>query len=58
MGLSNDFNYSIPSLWAPPSQGNGGDGDGGRRIPQGAQAPVPLRSGIKYPRKGNPLTPI
>ena len=40
----------------PPWRGGGGDGDGGR-ISQGVQALVPLRPGIKYPRKGKPLTP-
>ena len=45
------FCKSLP----PPSQG--GDGGGGR-ILQGVQAHVPLRPGMKYSRKGKPLTPI
>ena len=33
------------------------DDDDGERI-QGVQAHVPLRSGMEYPRKGKPLTPM
>ena len=50
LGKQKDFFCkSLP----PPSQG----GDGGR-ILQGVQAHVPLRPGMKYSRKGKPLTPI
>ena len=41
----------------PPSPQGGGD-DGGGRILQGVQAHVPLRPGMKYSRKGKPLTPM
>ena len=50
---------SIVDFFANPlSKGRRTETDGdGERI-QGVQAHVPLRSGMEYPRKGKPLTPI
>ena len=50
-------NVRISFCKIPPSPPGGGDGDGGI-ISQGVQAHVPLRPGMKYSRKGKPLTPM